>query len=227
MSRRLSTPATPFPRTHLLSNTQYNVMLTNAGSGYSTCRGLDVTRWREDATRDCVGPLIYIKDVGTDAALVGGFQPTCRTADALRGDLLGRQGRRSAASTRRSSRSPRSPSRPRVSREIRRVTLTNHDTRVRELELTSYAEVVLIGHGGDLTHPAFGKLFLETEWVADLGGPDLPAPAEVDRAASDLGRPRRRERRSLGVPDAVRDRPRSASSAEDAPPPIPPRWTPA
>ena len=39
----------------LLSNGSYGVMITSAGAGYSTWRELDVTRWREDATRDCWG----------------------------------------------------------------------------------------------------------------------------------------------------------------------------
>ena len=43
------------PTVCLLSNGRYTVMLTQAGSGYSTCDGLDVTRWREDATSDCWG----------------------------------------------------------------------------------------------------------------------------------------------------------------------------
>ena len=164
MSRRLSTPATPFPRTHLLSNTQYGVMLTNAGSGYSTCRGLDVTRWREDGTRDALGLFIYIRDVGTDAIWSSGYQPTCRAADHYEAifsadKVAFRRLDSSIESVTEITVSPESRA------EIRRVTLTNHDTRVRELELTSYAEVVLLGHGGDVTHPAFGKLFLETEWV--------------------------------------------------------------
>jgi cyclic beta-1,2-glucan synthetase len=164
MSRRLSTPATPFPRTHLLSNTQYNVMLTNAGSGYSTCRGLDVTRWREDATRDSSGLYIYIKDVGSDLLWSSGYQPTCRTAEHYEAifsadKVAFRRLDSGIESVTEITVSPESRA------EIRRVTLTNHDTRVRELELTSYAEVVLMGHGGDVTHPAFGKLFLETEWV--------------------------------------------------------------
>src|SRR5262249_17853985 len=49
--------------------------------------------------------------------------------------------------------------------EIRRVIIRNHDTVPHEFEVTSYAEVVLLPHGADLTHPAFGNLFLETEWV--------------------------------------------------------------
>ena len=34
------------------------------------------------------------------------------------------------------------------------------------MELTSYAEIVLAPRRADRAHPAFGKLFLETEWVA-------------------------------------------------------------
>ena len=71
MSRRLTTPATPVPRTHLFSNSAYHVMVTNAGSGYSNCRGLDVTRWREDATREAWGQFCYIRDVRSGAGLVG------------------------------------------------------------------------------------------------------------------------------------------------------------
>src|SRR5207249_1969623 len=36
LSRRLTTPQTAFPRTHLIASSQYTVWLTNAGSGQST-----------------------------------------------------------------------------------------------------------------------------------------------------------------------------------------------
>ncbi len=209
MSRRLSTPATPFPRTHLLSNTQYGVMLTNAGSGYSTCRGLDVTRWREDVTRDACGLFIYIRDVGTDALWSAGYQPTCRTADHYEAIFSADKVsfRRLDASIETVTEITVSPE---ARAEIRRVTLTNHDTRSRELELTSYAEVVLMGHGGDVSHPAFGKLFLETEWAPGPEALLCRTAAEVDRASPGLGRPRRGQRhpRSHSVEHAVRDRPR-------------------
>ena len=164
MSRRLSTPSTLSPRTHLLSNTQYGVMLTNAGSGYSTCRGLDVTRWREDATRDSCGLFLYIKDLSTEQLWSAGYQPTCRPADHYEAifsadKVAFRRLDGSIESVTEITVSPESRA------EIRRVTLTNHDTRPHDLELTSYAEVVLLGHAADVSHPAFGKLFLETEWV--------------------------------------------------------------
>ena len=47
----------------LLSNTHYHVMVTNAGSGFSTCQGLDVTRWREDPTCEHWGQFFYIRDL--------------------------------------------------------------------------------------------------------------------------------------------------------------------
>ena len=49
--------------------------------------------------------------------------------------------------------------------EVRRVTLTNYADRPRIIELTSYAEVVLQPLAADLGHPAFSKLFVETEYL--------------------------------------------------------------
>src|SRR5207249_5947307 len=49
--------------------------------------------------------------------------------------------------------------------EVRRLSLTNRSDRPREIEVTSYAEPVLNLAAEDLAHPAFGKLFLETEYV--------------------------------------------------------------
>ena len=45
----------------------------------------------------------------------------------------------------------------------RRVTVTNHGARRPTLEVTSYAEVSLNYRRADQAHPAFAKLFLETE----------------------------------------------------------------
>ena len=50
--REAAADASP-PNVWLLSNGRYSVVLTDAGSGYSSCDRLDVTRWREDATGDC------------------------------------------------------------------------------------------------------------------------------------------------------------------------------
>ncbi len=51
--------------------------------------------------------------------------------------------------------------------EVRRLTVRNHGTRIRELDVTSYAEIVLTSAAADLAHPAFGKLFVETEYLRE------------------------------------------------------------
>ena len=72
-----STPDTPIPGVQLLSNGRYHVMVTNAGGGYSRWNDLAVTRWREDATRDCWGTFCYLRDVAT-----GEFWSAALSADA-------------------------------------------------------------------------------------------------------------------------------------------------
>jgi hypothetical protein len=69
------------PQAALLSNGRYGVVLTAAGSGCSTWRGLDVTRWREDATRDCWGQFCYVRDPTEGTAWSAGYQPLGRAAD--------------------------------------------------------------------------------------------------------------------------------------------------
>jgi len=65
MLRRFRSPHGAVPRTHLLSNGRYSVMVTNAGAGYSRWRDLAVTRWREDVTRDAWGSFVFLRDTGS------------------------------------------------------------------------------------------------------------------------------------------------------------------
>ena len=54
--------------------------------------------------------------------------------------------------------------------EVRRLTITNRGAQTREIEVTSYAEIVLARPEDDLAHPAFGKLFVETEFDPQSAG---------------------------------------------------------
>jgi len=164
MNRRLTTADTPAPRSHLLSNGNYTVMLTNAGGGFSTCRGLAVTRWRSDPTRDAWGSFVYVRNPVTGKLWSVGHQPLGVLADEYEvifsADKAEFHRRDGVFETRLEVAVP-----PDQDAEVRRVTITNHDTRSHALEVTSYAEIVLNEPRADLAHPAFGKLFLETEWL--------------------------------------------------------------
>ena len=48
------------------------------------------------------------------------------------------------------------------------ITLINHSTETRYIELTSYLELVLAPHLTDRAHPCFNKLFIETEALPEL-----------------------------------------------------------
>ena len=157
---------TAIPRVHLQGNGRYAVMMTNAGGGYSRWNDFDVTRWRSDTTRDAWGSFLYIRDIQSGAIWAAAHQPV--------GSRLGV----SLASF--------SADRAEFQRrlfgvetvmevivaaeddiELRRVTITNRSIRSRQLEFTSYLELALAPHRTDAFHPAFAKLFVETERLSD------------------------------------------------------------
>ncbi len=164
--RRYRSAHTPFPHTQFLSNGHYVTSVTNAGGGASLWRGLPVTRWRRDATRDADGQFIYLRDVRSGAVWSATYQPSRRAPDEYAVTFAADR-----ATFRRRDDDISTQLDIAVSTEddveVRRITLRNHGLRIRELDVTSYAEIVLTAAAGDLAHPAFGKLFVETEYLAD------------------------------------------------------------
>lgn len=156
------------PRARLLSNGRHTVMLTDAGSGFSHWRNLAVTRWREDPTRDAWGSYVLLRDIESGVVWSAGVQPYGGEPDGYT--------------------TTDSPGCARIVRrdgalettletvvagdrdvELRRVTVANSGDGIRTLEVTSYAELVLGAAAGDASHPAFSKIFVQTEWV-ERGG---------------------------------------------------------
>jgi cyclic beta-1,2-glucan synthetase len=162
--RVFSTPSTPSPEVHLLSNGRYHVALTNAGGGYSRWRDLAVTRWHEDATRDHWGSFCYLRDVASQAFWSVTHQPTLKRAHSY--EAIYSQGR---AEFRRRDSDIHTHAEISISPEddveLRRVSLTNRSRTPRTIELTSFAEVVLTQPAADASHPAFSNLFMQTELV--------------------------------------------------------------
>jgi cyclic beta-1,2-glucan synthetase len=73
--RRFTSPHDAIPRTHILSNGRYAVMVTAAGSGFSRWRDIAVTRWREDVTCDSWGSYLFLRDMHSGAVWSAGHQP--------------------------------------------------------------------------------------------------------------------------------------------------------
>jgi cyclic beta-1,2-glucan synthetase len=53
--------------------------------------------------------------------------------------------------------------------EIRRLSISNTGDDVRDIDVTSYCELVLAPPAADNAHPVFSKLFVQTEYAAKLG----------------------------------------------------------
>ncbi|NRP21296.1 Cellobiose phosphorylase [Ensifer adhaerens] len=163
-----SREAGALPDVSLLSNGRYSVLLTEAGSGYGSWRGLDITRWREDGTRDCWGQFCYIRDLESNEVWTIGRQPIHHPAAAYQhsfhvdraeyhchyGDIDIRWEVCVA---------------PDCDAEVRVLFLHNTGSKTKRIELTSYSEICLNSRRADSAHPAFAKLFIETRFDAETG----------------------------------------------------------
>jgi cyclic beta-1,2-glucan synthetase len=166
LTRRFNSSHHATPRAHLLSNGSYSVMLTAAGSGFSRWRDIAVTRWREDVTCDPYGSYIFLRDVFNGHVWSAGYQPSGREPENY--SVVFAEDRAEFA---RSDGPIRTTLEVLVcaedDAEVRRVTLTNQGRGAREIELTTYCEVVLASALSDSAHPAFSKMFVQTEFAAD------------------------------------------------------------
>ncbi|MBC7788646.1 MAG: hypothetical protein H7Z74_01760 [Anaerolineae bacterium] len=163
--REFETPDTPEPRIALLGHLPYTIMVSHCGGGYSRYENLAVTRWRADGTRDNTGQFFYVKDVSQSRVWSAAHQPVCATADWYRAllatDRVTFHRRDGDIETRTEIAIV-----PEDLAEVRRITLTNNSDEPREIELTSYGEIVLAPPDADRAHPAFANLFVETEYHA-------------------------------------------------------------
>ena len=157
--------ATSIPRAQVLSNGRYAVMLTAAGSGYSQWLGCAITRWREDVTRDPWGSYLFLRDIGSGQTWSAGYQPLGVAPDDYSVEFAEER----ALITRRDGQLTTTTELLVAAdgdAEVRRLTVFNHGDSEREIEITTYAELVLAPAGNDAAHPAFSKLFVQTEYVS-------------------------------------------------------------
>ena len=170
--RMFNSPDTRIPEVQLLSNGRYHVMVTNAGGGYSRWKDVAVTRWREDATCDNWGTFLYIRDVASGAFWSAAHQPTQKRPESY--EAIFSEGRvefrrRDAVVASDGTDAGKFDTHteivvsPEDDIELRRVRIVNRSRQRREIEVTSYAEVVIAPAAADALHPAFSNLFVQSE----------------------------------------------------------------
>ena len=162
--RSFSSPHTPFPQVQLLSNGRYHVMITNAGGGYSRWKDIAVTRWREDTTRDDWGTFCYFREVASGEFWSAAYQPVLKRSRNY--EAIFSEGRAEFRCLDHDFETHTEIAvSPEDDIELRRITITNRGRTNREIEVTSYAEVVLGPPSADALHPAFSNLFVQTEII--------------------------------------------------------------
>ncbi len=161
--RRFTEPDPVLAKAHILSNGSYSVMLTDSGTGYSRSNTLAVSRWREDPILDSYGMFFYVKDVDSNRSWSAAYAPLGEVPESyevvftpdkavykrIDGDVETTQEIAVASGDQ---------------AEIRRLSLKNTGEVPATLEVTSYFELVLAPDASDRAHPAFGNLFVNTEF---------------------------------------------------------------
>ncbi|SHO52374.1 glucoamylase family protein [Anaerocolumna xylanovorans] len=148
-----------------LSNGKYSLMITTDGDGFSKYEDRMLYRWRSDIYAN-TGNYIYVKDMKQGKVWSTTYHPTRTEPEDYqvvfwphKAEFKRRDGDISTHMI--------------VSLdadhnfEIRKVTFTNHGNEEKQLEVTSYLEVVDDTHPAELSHPAFNKLFLESEYLEE------------------------------------------------------------
>lgn len=152
-------------RTSILSNSEYSVIVSNTGVGASTWKGLDITRSSLDLSENNWGWFCFIKDISSGKVWSSTYQPYLKEPDLYSVTLSP-----FSAEFERIDDNIETHTRVYVAVdkniEIREITLVNRSRKTRSIELTDYAEIVGLSHREDSTHPAFGKLFIESEYDA-------------------------------------------------------------
>jgi cyclic beta-1,2-glucan synthetase len=166
VARLYRTADTPAPSTRFLSNGRYSVMVTNGGGGYSRWRGLSVTRYREDVTRDCWGTFFYVRDLASGEVFSVPHNPWPKHPDEYRVAFSSDKAefRRIDGDLETSIEVAVSPE---DDVEVRRLTFTNRGHTRRDLEVTSYLEIAMSDQRDDQAHRSFSNLFVETEALPD------------------------------------------------------------
>ncbi|MBW6396139.1 hypothetical protein KZX47_13415 [Thermus sp. SYSU G05001] len=165
----ITDPRTPAPWVNVISNGDYGLVISQAGSGYSflTHASLNrITRWEQDLIRDEWGKYLYIRDLETGLTWSAGYQPAGRDLEDYRvrhglGYTVLEARRAGIAHSLTVFVPGHDPC------ELWILRLENKGSQRRRLQVVSYFEW-LLGAAPDW-HREFHKLFIETWYRADAG----------------------------------------------------------
>ena len=143
---------------HLLGRDGYTVMLDASGGGCSRWNGLAVSRWRPGDPSPAAGGYVYLRNKADGQVWSATSLPCGGSVRRWCDEAMVRFARRKDALVT-TFEVAVDPARP---VEVRGVGLRNEGPVERNVELTSYLELVLGSSQGDNAHPAYSKMFVQT-----------------------------------------------------------------
>ena len=181
--RRVEQPVQAPKATSLLSNGAYSMMVSSSGTGYSRFGDLAVTRWQPDPVEDRMGSFIFLRDAASNEWWSATGEP--KAAPGEDAEVIFADDKATFVKRVGSLRSEvECIVASEANGEARRLTIYNHSSEERQVEVTSFAELVLAPDASDNAHPAFSKMFVKTEIDAKRG---IIFAERRKRAPSDKG----------------------------------------
>lgn len=167
LTEQLTSPHTVHPITRLLSNGRYSILIDNSGVGTSTYESnIALDRARDDGITSNLGQHIYLREIGGEGFWSAAYEPS-RTEPEFYEAIFNPDKVEFRRRDRGITTLTEITVSPEEDVEVRRVTVTNLSQRRRELEVTSFAEIALANRRADGAHPAFSKMFIESEYLED------------------------------------------------------------
>lgn len=164
--RKLSLENKAIPSVQLLSNGAYSVMLTDTGLGYGKLNEIALYRWSSDIVSRKTGFFIFVQNMNSNEVWSAAFEPLRTRPDSYNVVFAPDKATFTRKDGSLETRTEITIS-PEDNVEIRKVSIINHGEKVREVEVTSYLEVLLTTVESDLAHPAFSNLFIRTEYCIE------------------------------------------------------------
>jgi cyclic beta-1,2-glucan synthetase len=148
------------PQAFVLSNGRLTSLVTSSGGGGLNWKGLALTRYRPDATRDDEGVWFYVRDEESRRVWLATSREGRATYAMHKAEFhLRHQGISVHVDVAVAAADDV---------EVRQVTLHNETDRPRRLTVTSAGRPALLDAKDAPTHPAFSSMFIESESVAEL-----------------------------------------------------------
>ena len=150
------------PQAFVLGNGNLTSLVTHSGAGGLSWRGLTLTSSVSDTAREGDGTWLYLRDEASGRVWRGASDDGRATFAVHKAELHRRE---QGISVRVDVAVA-----PADDVEVRQITLRNETDRPRSLTVTTASDPVLLAPGQAARHPAFARMFVETELVPELEG---------------------------------------------------------